>query len=170
MLPDDDVAAEREAEAGSLAGRLGGEVGIEHALAHVCSDSRPVVADGDLDGVADVMTMDAAVQLGPGLAWSASGPHLTRALGAGPEGISRHVAARIMDFQERWQNLAKWDQLSPEEATRIEKAIDRAYTGRIRDLRQARDERLVRGLESADKGPTGGWPGDLDLVRPPEGR
>jgi carnitine 3-dehydrogenase len=123
-----------------------------------------------LDGVADVMTMDAAVQLGPGLAWSASGPHLTRALGAGPEGISRHVAARLMDFHERWQHLAKWDQLSPEEATKIEKAIDRAYTGRIRDLRQARDERLIRGLESADKGPTGGWPGDLDLVRPPEQR
>lgn len=123
-----------------------------------------------LDGVVDVSTIDAAVQLGPGLAWTASGPHLTRAIGSGGHDIARHVAERMVGFQARWRNLAKWDQLSPEDQQRIGRAIEKAYQGRVPDLRKARDARLIRELEIADQGPTGGWPGDLDLVRPPEQR
>jgi 3-hydroxyacyl-CoA dehydrogenase len=123
-----------------------------------------------LDGVVDVATMDAAVQLGPGLAWTASGPHLTRAIGSGGHDIARHITERMVGFEARWQNLAKWEQLPPEDQHRIGRAIEKAYQGRIPQLRQARDARLIDELGVADQGPTGGWPGDLDLLRPPEPR
>lgn len=123
-----------------------------------------------LDGVVDVATMDAAVQLGPGLAWTASGPHLMRALGSGQEGIAQHVAARLVGFEERWKHIASWGSLGSEERNKIQKGIEKAYGGRIDELRKARNERLIRELTIADDGPTGGWPGDLTLVRPPEPR
>jgi len=121
-----------------------------------------------LDGVVDVATMDAAVQLGPGLAWTASGPHLTRAIGSGGHDIARHISERMVGFETRWKHLAKWEQLGPEEQHRIGRAVEKAYTGRVPELRQARDKRLIEELKVADQGPTGGWPGDLDLLRPPE--
>ncbi len=51
-----------------------------------------------LDGVVDVQTMDAAIQLGPGLAWAAGGPHLNRALEAGRGGDiqSRRAEAGLL--------------------------------------------------------------------------
>ena len=123
-----------------------------------------------LDGVVDVATLDAAVQLGPGLAWTASGPHLTRAIGSGGNDIARHIAERMVGFETRWKDLAKWDQLAPEDQLRIGRAVEKAYTGRVPELRQQRDARLIKELGIADEGPTGGWPGDLALVRPPEQR
>jgi 3-hydroxyacyl-CoA dehydrogenase len=123
-----------------------------------------------LDGVVDVQTMDAAVQLGPGLAWAAGGPHLNRALEAQGEGIAAHIAERLAAFERSWQNLAKWDQLGSEERQRIQRAIEKAYGGRIADLQTQRGFRILRELEIADEGPTGGWPGDLAIVRPPEPR
>lgn len=123
-----------------------------------------------LDGVVDVATMDAAVQLGPGLAWTASGPHLMRALGSGAGGIGQHVAGRLVAFEERWKHIAKWESLSPEDRQKIQRGIEKAYSGRIPELRKARNERLIKELNIADEGPTGGWPGDLTIVRPPEAR
>ncbi|HVX89597.1 MAG TPA: 3-hydroxyacyl-CoA dehydrogenase family protein [Gemmatimonadales bacterium] len=123
-----------------------------------------------LDGVVDVQTLDAAVQLGPGLAWSASGPHLMRAIGSGKGSIAQHVAQRLVGFEERWRQIAKWESLTPEDAHKLQKGIEKAYTGRTDDLRTARDERLIKLLQIADEGPTGGWPGDLTIVRPPEPR
>ena len=121
-----------------------------------------------LDGVVDVQTLDAAVQLGPGLAWSASGPHLMRAIGSGNGSIAQHVAGRLMGFEERWRQIAKWESLTPEDAQKISKGIEKAYQGRGDDLRAGRDARLIELLRLADQGPTGGWPGDLTLVKPPE--
>ncbi|HEU4569805.1 MAG TPA: 3-hydroxyacyl-CoA dehydrogenase family protein [Gemmatimonadales bacterium] len=121
-----------------------------------------------LDGVVDVPTIDAAVQLGPGLAWTASGPHLMRALGSGPEGIEQHVAQRLLGFEERWKQLAKWETLDTEQRLHLQRAIDKAYHGRVPELRAERNSRLRQLLEVADRGPTAGWPGELDLVRPPE--
>lgn len=123
-----------------------------------------------LDGVVDVQTMDAAVQLGPGLAWATAGPHLNRALDAGPEGIGAHIAERLAAFENRWQNLAKWDQLSSEDRQKIQRAIEKAYGNRIDDLRTARRFRIIQELDIAGEGPTGGWPGELSIVRPPEPR
>jgi 3-hydroxyacyl-CoA dehydrogenase len=123
-----------------------------------------------LDGVVDVQTMDAAVQLGPGLAWATSGPHLNRALDAGPEGIAAHIAERLGNFEPRWQSLAKWDQLSTEDRQKIQRAIEKAYGNRIDDLRTARRFRLIQELDIASEGPTGGWQGELSIVKPPEPR
>jgi hypothetical protein len=123
-----------------------------------------------LDVVVDVQTMDAAVQLGPGLAWATSGPHLNRALDAGPEGIAAHIAERLGNFEPRWQSLAKWDQLSTEDRQKIQRAIEKAYGSRIDDLRTARRFRLIQELDIASEGPTGGWQGELSIVKPPEPR
>ena len=123
-----------------------------------------------LDGVVDVQTLDAAVQLGPGLAWTASGPHLMRAIGSGKGSISQHVAQRLVGFEERWKVIAKWETLSPEDSHKLQKGIEKAYAGRTDELRTARDARLIEMLKIADQGPTGGWPGDLTIVRPPEQR
>ena len=55
MLFHDDVVAERQAEAGSFAGRLGREERIEHLLLHLGRNAGAVVADPDLDPVAEVL-------------------------------------------------------------------------------------------------------------------
>ncbi|MCY1241640.1 hypothetical protein D9M72_545520 [compost metagenome] len=54
MLLDDDVMAERQAEASPLASRLGCEERIEHLLPHLWRDSDAVVADSDLNAVSEV--------------------------------------------------------------------------------------------------------------------
>ena len=124
-----------------------------------------------LDGVVDVQTMDAAVQLGPGLAWAAAGPHLNRALEAkGDADIGGHVSERLAAFEESWKHLAKWDQLASGDRQRIQRAIEKAYAGRLTDLRAKRGFRVISELEEADEGPTGGWSGELSIVRPPDPR
>ena len=54
MLLHDDVVAERQAKPGAFAGRLGREEGIEHLLLHLRRNAGAVVADPDLDAVAEV--------------------------------------------------------------------------------------------------------------------
>ena len=54
MLLDHDVVAEREAEPGAFAGGLGGEERIEHFRLHLVGNAGAVVADGDLDAIAEV--------------------------------------------------------------------------------------------------------------------
>src|SRR6478736_2917584 len=119
-----------------------------------------------LDGVVDVQTMDAAVQLGPGLAWAAAGPHLNRALEA-KGSIGSHVAERLVAFEESLKHLAKWEQLGTEERQRIQRAIEKAYGNRVDELATVRRFRVIQELEIASEGPTGGWPGELSIVRPP---
>lgn len=121
-----------------------------------------------LDGVVDVQTMDAAIQLGPGLAWAAGGPHLNRALEAGRGGISSHVAQKLVSFEDSLHTLAKWEKLEPEDRQKLQRAIEKAYGGRTEDLQTMRRHRVIRELDIADEGPTGGWPGELSIVRPPE--
>lgn len=121
-----------------------------------------------LDGVVDVQTMDAAVQLGPGLAWAAGGPHLNCALEAGDRGIAARVADRLVAFEQSLQHLAKWDQIGGEDRQKFQRAIEKAYGGRTDDLRTMRGFRILRELEIADEGPTGGSQGELSLVKPPE--
>src|SRR5687767_5778233 len=54
MLLDDNVVAQREAEAGPLPGRLGGEKRVEHPIAHLRRNADSIVADPDLNAVAEV--------------------------------------------------------------------------------------------------------------------
>jgi hypothetical protein len=93
-----------------------------------------------------------------------------RAIGSGKGSIAQHVAQRLVGFEERWKVIAKWESLSPEDSHKLQKGIEKAYAGRTDELRVARDARLIEMLKIADQGPTGGWPGDLTIVRPPEQR
>ncbi len=61
VLLDDDVVAEREAETGAFAGRLGGEERIEDLVAHLGRDAGAVIADADLDPVAEALGRGASV-------------------------------------------------------------------------------------------------------------
>ena len=47
----DDVAGEREAEAGALVGRLGREEGMEDLLDQLVRDAAAIVPDADFDAV-----------------------------------------------------------------------------------------------------------------------
>src|SRR5581483_761706 len=55
VLFHDDVIAHGEPEPGTLASRLGGEKGIEHLLPDFGRDSRAVVANADLNALAEVL-------------------------------------------------------------------------------------------------------------------
>src|SRR5207248_2024002 len=63
---DDDVVADRQAEAGAGAGGLGGEEGVEDLVADGLGDAVAVVADADLDALAEVLGADAQLRCEPG--------------------------------------------------------------------------------------------------------
>ena len=82
MLLHDDVVTDGQAEASALPGRLGREEGIEHLLLHLGRNAGAVVANPDLDVVAEVLRRSrqewahSASLLHPALcAWS---PHRSR--------------------------------------------------------------------------------------------
>jgi hypothetical protein len=51
-------------------------------------------------------------------------------------------------YEELWKSLADWTQLSTEDQKKLIRLIDRAYTKHVHELREARDQRLVRLLEA----------------------
>ena len=55
MLLDDDIVAQRQAEASAFAGRLGGEEWIEHFFLHLGWDAGAIVANPDLHAVAETL-------------------------------------------------------------------------------------------------------------------
>ena len=55
MLLHNDIVANGEAKAGALSGRLGGEERIEHFLLHFQGDAGAIIADPDLDLVAEAL-------------------------------------------------------------------------------------------------------------------
>jgi carnitine 3-dehydrogenase len=99
-----------------------------------------------VDGVLDVEDVDRAVSVGPALAWAAAGPHLDQNLAAGEWGVDVFLAKMLGTYEEIWKSLADWTQLSVEEQKRLVRLIDRAYTKHLPELRDARDQRLVRLL------------------------
>ena len=54
MLLDDDVVADRKAQASALSGRLGGEERVEHLVFHVRRDAGAVVANRDFNTITKV--------------------------------------------------------------------------------------------------------------------
>ena len=54
MLLDNDVMCHREAEPGPFPGRFGGEEGIEHLFSHFGRDAGAVIANSDLDCLANI--------------------------------------------------------------------------------------------------------------------
>lgn len=108
-----------------------------------------------LQGVISVEDLDRAVSLGPALGWAAAGPHLTYHLGSGDGGVNLFLQQLLGSFESWWGELAKWQQLDPEQSKELIQAIEKAYSGKVDMLRGARDKRLsaiLRALEQA-RGP-----------------
>lgn len=106
-----------------------------------------------LEGVLDVRDVDRLVSLGPALGWTAAGPHLTYHVGAGDQGVGVFLANLLQTFEEWWGSLATWTRLDADERARLIRAIERAYDGapgRVRTLRNERDERLARIVEAVE--------------------
>jgi len=101
-----------------------------------------------LDGVLDVEDIDRASSVGPALAWVASGPHLDRHLSAGDWGVEVLLANLLETYEEVWKSLAEWKQLGIEDQKKLVRLIDKAYARYIPELREARDQRLVRLLDA----------------------
>lgn len=101
-----------------------------------------------LDGVLDVEDVDRAVSVGPGLTWAAAGPHLAQHLGAGDWDVEVFLSQQLGVYEEIWKSLAEWKVLPQEEQKKLSRAIVRAYSKYIVELREARDQRLVRLLEA----------------------
>ena len=106
-----------------------------------------------LQGVIDVSDLDRAVSLGPALGWAAAGPHLTYHLAAGDRGVTGFLQHLLAAFESLWQGkLAGWHRLEPEQQRALTQAIEKAYSGQVGMLRDARDRRLsaiLRALEQA---------------------
>src|SRR5580704_16981681 len=54
MLFHDDVMTDRKPQSGALSSRLGGEERIEHLGLHLGRNARAIVANPDLDAVAEI--------------------------------------------------------------------------------------------------------------------
>jgi 3-hydroxyacyl-CoA dehydrogenase len=111
-----------------------------------------------LQGVIDVDELDRAVSLGPALGWAAAGPHLTYHLAAGDAGVTVFLQRLLASFESWWAQLATWQKLEPEQQRALIHSIERAYKGRVDELRQARDQRLgaiLRVLEQSRTNPAG---------------
>ena len=101
-----------------------------------------------LEGVADVVDVDTAVEMGPCLGWAAAGPHLTSQLSTGNRGSSVFLASLLSHYEGWWENLATWHHLSAEDQLRLVRAIEKAYGPQLPQLRAARDLRLARLLNA----------------------
>ena len=105
-----------------------------------------------LQGVIDVDELDRAVSLGPALGWAAAGPHLTYHLAAGDAGVTVFLQQLLGSFEAWWAQLPTWSRLEPEQQRALTQSIERAYRGKIPELREARDRRLsaiLRALEQS---------------------
>jgi len=101
-----------------------------------------------LDGVLDVEDVDRAISVGPGLGWAASGPHLAQHLAAGEWNVEVFLSQQQGVYEEIWKSLADWKSLPAEEQKKLSRAIDKAYSAHLPQLREARDQRLIRLLEA----------------------
>ncbi|MFI5235323.1 MAG: 3-hydroxyacyl-CoA dehydrogenase NAD-binding domain-containing protein [Gemmatimonadales bacterium] len=126
-----------------------------------------VMAQLVLDGVIDVRDLDAAVSLGPAVAWAAGGPALTHLLGTGERNLSVSLSAMLTGFEAWWPALAKWEQLDAEARLRLVRLFEKAYGGRGPALREQRDARLFRILEAVDDAITHQEDDGVRLVQPP---
>jgi 3-hydroxyacyl-CoA dehydrogenase len=106
-----------------------------------------------LQGVIDVPDLDRAVSLGPAMGWAAAGPHLTYHLAAGDGGVTSFLQHLLASFEGMWEGgLASWQKLEPDQQRQLTQAIEKAYSGKVGMLREARDRRLsaiLRALEQS---------------------
>jgi 3-hydroxyacyl-CoA dehydrogenase len=105
-----------------------------------------------LQGVIDVDELDQAVSLGPALGWAAAGPHLTYHLAAGDAGVTAFLQHLLTSFESWWAQLPTWQRLELDQQRALTQRVERAYKGKVKELREARDRRLgaiLRALEQA---------------------
>lgn len=103
-----------------------------------------------LEGVIEVEDLDAVISLGPALGWTAAGPHLTYHLAAGDQGVRVFLQHLLATFEQVWADLADWDRLSPQEQRALESAVERAYEGRLEEMRSSRDRRIAAILHAIE--------------------
>jgi 3-hydroxyacyl-CoA dehydrogenase len=84
-------------------------------------------------------------------AWAAAGPHLTYHLGAGPGGVHIFLQHLLTSFERWWEDLATWEKLDPAQQRALIMAIEKAYEGKIDQLREARDRRLGAMLRTLEE-------------------
>jgi carnitine 3-dehydrogenase len=101
-----------------------------------------------VDGVLDVEDVDRAMSVGPALGWASAGPHLDNHLAARDWGVDVFLSQLLSTDETLWKSLASWSTLEIDERKRLIRLIDKAYTQHIPELREARDQRLVRLLEA----------------------
>lgn len=101
-----------------------------------------------LEGVMDVEDVDRAISVGPALIWAASGPHLEHVLNAGQEGADVYFSRLLAESELQWTSLAKFEHLNDEDRLRLMRLIGNAYAPHLPELREARNQRLVRLLEA----------------------
>lgn len=101
-----------------------------------------------VEGVMDVEDVDRAMSVGPALGWACSGPHLENHLAAGDWGVEVFLSQLLGTYESVWKSLAEWKTLEVEDRKKLIRMIDKAYTAHIPELREARDQRLVRLLEA----------------------
>jgi 3-hydroxyacyl-CoA dehydrogenase len=101
-----------------------------------------------VDGVIDVEDVDRAMSIGPALGWASAGPHLENHLAAGDWGVDVFLSQLLSTYESVWKSLAEWKTLDIEDRKRLIRMIDKAYSAHIPELREARDQRLVRLLEA----------------------
>jgi len=108
-----------------------------------------------LAGVIEVEDLDSVISLGPALGWTAAGPHLSYHLAAGDQGVRVFLQHLLATFEQVWGDLADWDRLSPDEQRTLESAVERAYEGRLQEMRSERDRRIaaiLRAIENVTAG------------------
>src|SRR3989449_9911795 len=71
---------------------------------------------------------------------------------AGDEGVTVFLQQLLASFEGWWAQLPTWHKLEPEQQRALIQSIERAYRGKIPELREARDRRLsaiLRALEQS---------------------
>jgi len=98
------------------------------------------------EGIAGVAEVDTAIVEGPGLRWSAIGPHMAYHLGGGSSGIRGYLAHLGSSQTRRWADLGS-PTLSQDVCETLADGVDREAAGRSIDrLSKERDELLVATL------------------------
>ncbi len=100
-----------------------------------------------VSGLASVEDVDTAISAGPGLRWSAMGPHMTMHLGGGEGGIE-HLLAQFKPAFETWWATMTTPDLSDDACRRIVDGVKAEANGRsLADLAAERDAILLPLLE-----------------------
>lgn len=99
------------------------------------------------EGVASVTDIDLALTAGPGVRWTAIGPHMVTNLAAGPAGVEVFWQRYLPSFETWWASLGR-PKLTPDVIQRLAKGVEEMVAGRSFDeLAAMRDAAVVHVLK-----------------------